>query len=382
MSRPTRVTENTHTLIDHVYTRNIGSALSCNILTLDTSDHLATCTKISLGNTTAESRRYTSQPKQERREFRIFNETNDAVFRQLINNETWTEITDDMDAQESYTKIDEIYMKHYNSAYPLKSAHVRRKNERKNSKPWILPWLEDACERKNRLYHNFVKEPSPENKTKYNKLNDFCKKHIKLAKSKYYKSYFEKYKENSRKQWQVINGLLNRKGRTNTTHKLIDDEGNTFSTPITVANSFNDYFCNVATNLKQKLNDDSRHTDDNSGFQEFLNNPIPNSMYLNAVDAGEIYGIINTFKNKSTRDTKISSLKITNESYGFTTALAKVINKSFQQGVFPDQMKIARVIPLHKSGPETDVNNYRPISLLNSFSKIYEKLMYNRIIEF
>ena len=74
-----------------------------------------TCTKISLGNTTAESRRYTSQSKQERREFRIFNEANGTIFRQLINDDTWTEITDDMDAQESYsyTKIDEIYMKHY-----------------------------------------------------------------------------------------------------------------------------------------------------------------------------------------------------------------------------------------------------------------------------
>ena len=45
-------------------------------------------------------------------------------------------------------------------------------------------------------------------------------------------------------------------------------------------------------------------------------------------------------------------------------------------------MKVARAIPLHKEGSKSDVSNYRPISLLNSFSKIYEKLMHTRILEF
>ena len=53
-----------------------------------------------------------------------------------------------MDAQTAYNKFEEIYLKHYNNAYPLKSDHIRRKNERKNPKPWILPWLEDACSHK------------------------------------------------------------------------------------------------------------------------------------------------------------------------------------------------------------------------------------------
>ena len=45
-------------------------------------------------------------------------------------------------------------------------------------------------------------------------------------------------------------------------------------------------------------------------------------------------------------------------------------------------MKIARVTPIHKEGAKTDVGNYRPISILNSFSKIYEKLMHKRLSNF
>ena len=104
------------------------------------------------------------------------------------------------------------------------------------------------------------------------------------------------------------------------------------------------------------------------------------------MDPSEIFSIINNFKNKSTRDTKISALKIANTSYSFTSTLAIVINKSFREGVFPEQMKLAKVIPVHKGGTKTDTGNYRPISLLlivlDTLSKIYEKLMHSRILNF
>ena len=100
------------------------------------------------------------------------------------------------------------------------------------------------------------------------------------------------------------------------------------------------------------------------------------------VSGGEVFEIICNFKNKSSLGTKMSALKIANKSFGFTYKLASIINKSFQEGVFPDQLKNARVIPLHKEGSKSDVSNYRPISLLNTFSKIYEKLMHVRILKF
>ena len=113
-----------------------------------------------------------------------------------------------------------------------------------------------------------------------------------------------------------------------------------------------------------------------------MKNSVTNTIHLNDADAGEIDSIIKNFKNKSTCDTKISALQIANESYVFTNALAGVINKSLRQGIFPDELKIARVTLIYKEGPKTDVSNYRPISLLGSFSKIYEKIMHVRLINF
>ena len=385
VSRPTRITENSATLIDHVYSNSVNNALSCNILTLDLSDHLAIHTKILINSNTNLSQKTSNGKTKDNSDFRIFNEANNLVFEQLIDDEIWEDIGDELDAQESYNKFEEIYLKHYDSAYPLKSTYKRRKNERENPKPWILPWLEDACARKNRLYHVFVKNPTPENKSKYKKLNEFCKKHIGIAKTKYYKSYFEKYKENSRKQWQFINGLLNRTKKRTSISNLVDSKGNTINTPNGIAESFNDYFSNIATNLKKKINDPSIGSILNSesyNYQDFLKNPSNRDMNLEIVTGGEVYNVICNFKNKSTLGAKMSALKIANKSIGFTYTLASIINKSFQEGIFPDQMKNARVIPLHKEGSKSDVSNYRPISLLNSFSKIYEKLMHIRILKF
>ena len=384
VSRPTRITDHSATLIDHVYTNNLDSTISCNILTCDISDHLAIHTRISLGSSSINSMRNIRNSRTndtEQTQTRVFNEANNAKFKQLIEDETWDEIQDDMDAQTQYDKFSEIYMEHYNTAYPLKSQRVRRKNERQDPKPWILPWLEDACARKNLLFHDFVKTPTPENKAKYDKLDQFCTKHVEKAKAKYNKDYFEKHKDNSRKQWQLINNLMNRSKKKVGIKKLIDNNGNIINTPNAIAESFNDYFANVASNLKENINNRTEQGPVNA-YQEYLKEPVPNSMYVREVEPGEVYSIIKNFKNKATLDSKISALKIANTSFNFTHTLAKIINSSFSEGVFPTQHKTARVAPVHKGGTKTDVTNYRPISLLTSFSKIYEKLMHNRIMDF
>ena len=62
--------------------------------------------------------------------------------------------------------------------------------------------------------------------------------------------------------------------------------------------------------------------------------------------------------------------------------LVHIFNLSLQQGVFPSQLKIAKVIPLFKDGDKSLVNNYRPVSVLPLFSKILEQIMYSRLTDF
>ena len=62
--------------------------------------------------------------------------------------------------------------------------------------------------------------------------------------------------------------------------------------------------------------------------------------------------------------------------------LTHIINNSIKEGVFPSELKLARVVPLLKSGDSSQITNYRPISILSFFSKIFERIMYNHIVDF
>ena len=62
--------------------------------------------------------------------------------------------------------------------------------------------------------------------------------------------------------------------------------------------------------------------------------------------------------------------------------LTEIFNTSIIQGKYPSKLKISKVTPIFKVGDETDPDNYRPISLLSNLNRVFEKLMYNRLIQF
>ena len=378
-SKPTRVTDHSATLIDHVYTNDVSNIISCNVVTVDLSDHLATLTTLSLGGN-HQKQKNARLSRESSFQTRVFNSANDYVFKNLIASETWNEVYSEECAERQYDKFCDIYSNIYNQAYPQRNKGPRRKYERRDPKPWILPWLEEACARRQSLYHDKVRNPTALNIAAHKKLDKFCNKHINKAKSVYYKKFFDDHRDNSKKQWQLINGLLNRKSEYRDNIRLKDEHGNLLSTEPDVAARFNEYFSSIASNIKSQIS--ARQTFDPGGFDKYLRNPVPNSIYLKPVAASEVHEIVNKLKNKATLDTKIGPMKIANGDFKFTETFAHVVNSSFNQGLFPNSLKQAKVVPIHKGGCTSNVANYRPISLLSSFSKIYEKLMHSRVLQF
>lgn len=168
---------------------------SC-VITLDLSDHLGTYVQFSAEpNFVQGNEGRNSDPQNEITNFRKFNAVNMGQFEELVSDETWNPVFNTTSANEKYEKFVEMYNNHYDKAFDLKTS--RRKNERKNPKPWILPWLEDACSRKNEAFHTKTVDPSPKNSAKYKKLKKFTDKHINLAKKKFYSNFYEKHQKDS-----------------------------------------------------------------------------------------------------------------------------------------------------------------------------------------
>ena len=108
-----------------------------------------------------------------------------------------------------------------------------------------------------------------------------------------------------------------------------------------------------------------------------------NSFFISAVSPNEVQNIIGSLKSGKAvgpYSIPIFLLKLLSQYISFP--LSDIINNSFVNGIFPDLLKLAKVIPLYKKQSPIDPNNYRPISLLSVFSKIIEKLMYTRLYNF
>ena len=116
---------------------------------------------------------------------------------------------------------------------------------------------------------------------------------------------------------------------------------------------------------------------------DYLSNRTSNSLFLTPVtwiEVNDLINILNPSKYVGPNSIPIKLLKILGSS--IAPLLAVLVNQSFQSGIFPDKLKIAKVITLFKKGNPELPSNYRPISLLPIFSKVFEKLIYRRLYKF
>jgi Notch-like protein len=132
----------------------------------------------------------------------------------------------------------------------------------------------------------------------------------------------------------------------------------------------NNYFSTIGS----KLSGESTPTRDYANYLTNINNQ--NSIFISPTSQEEILKITRELKPKTSKDTNEISTKLMKQTINtIISPITHIMNLSLSKGTVPDMMKISKTIPIHKSGDEHSLNNYRPISLLPTFSKILEKLM-------
>jgi hypothetical protein len=106
-------------------------------------------------------------------------------------------------------------------------------------------------------------------------------------------------------------------------------------------------------------------------------------MFISPVTENEVKEVINKLKGKfSAGFDDLPEILVKHCSHLIAKPLTHIFNLSFKFGIFPDMMKKAKITPLFKKGDRQDIRNYRPIAVLPVFSKILEKIMYNRLLSF
>ena len=114
-----------------------------------------------------------------------------------------------------------------------------------------------------------------------------------------------------------------------------------------------------------------------------INKPNDKSFTIYPTNVYEIKDIITNLTSKNTTGYDDINQKIVIKSAPYIAEiLSEIINSSFKLGIFPDDLKIAKVVPIFKNGDKSQVSNYRPISILPIFSKIFEKAMFDRLLKY
>ena len=193
----------------------------------------------------------------------------------------------------------------------------------------------------------------------------------------YYNKYFSYNSINIKNIWMGIKQIVTLKPKSlNSPNKIIKNNSIVTDAKL-IANAFNDYFSNVGNEIANSL-------------------PATNISPLNFMDSKPINSFCLFPVTQQEMELEIHKLKVEKSSGPFSipTKLLKLLkcflskpleiifNISLNFGIVPDKFKVARVVPVFKKGSSTQLNNYRPISLLPIFNRILENLMYKRLIYF
>ena len=373
ITKPTRITAHTATLIDNIYTNDsekINNSINRIILT-DISDHLPIIHMCNMDNykqiKSIDKTRYT----------RTINDESIRNVTDEIRGLTWEEILNaNTNPDNAYNNFLEIYLTAYEKHFPQKLIKNRID---KNRSPWMTNGLLKSVKRKNKLYKTFLKNPSGKNETKYKKYKNKLNHIIKISKKIYYEEKFIKYKSNAKMVWKTLNELLNkkRKNRELPREFFESNSSNTIQDPLEIANKFNEYFVNVGPKLAEKI-----RTDSDASYHNYLSNKNQNSMFLEPtteVEIEEELKIMNINKSPGYDDINITKT-IVSCAKQISKPLTHICNLSFLSGIIPDKLKIAVVTPVFKANEANKFENYRPISVLSCISKLLEKIMYKRLL--
>lgn len=242
-------------------------------------------------------------------------------------------------------------------------------------KPWMTPGLLRCIRNRDRLHKLHKRDPvNITTRLTYTRYRNYCRNLLKKVKQTYERVEFTKAKNNPKTTWKLIKNIANFNNKSDSNSDLLQIS----TTPERSINLVNEYFGNIGHDLASKFINQP-----NSGVPPTLTTfPQLNSMALIVTDRQEIESILMGLRKSSVGWDNISVSLLKAARHILTPVITHIFNLCFMSGIFPSVFKEALVHPIYKSGDRGHVNNYRPISVLSTLSKILEKIINNRLIKY
>ena len=362
---PTRITDHSATIVDNIFTNNMSNKiLSGNIVT-DFSDHFSQFISVQRPKIDSKSNSFY------KRDYSKFSEQS---FRDDVSIQNFNTNFNDINEQfnDFFFKLEGCVNRHA----PYKKLTL--KEVKLNQKPWISSRLIKMIKIKNKLFYRKKRQPNNNNvKILYNIFRNRVNRELHKSKKEHYSQYFEENNKNSKMVWEGIRSIINLNNSKSSSINQLKVNNKIIDNTKEIAESLNEYFVNVGPNTDKNIPHNPVIKTD-----KYMQTKIQSNFLIDNITEDEVLDVINQCENKSTgpQSIPVNLLKLIADL--ILEPLCKIIHNSFSTGIFPDALKVSKVIPIHKGESTEELNNYRPISLLSIFDKIFEKLMHKRLYNF
>lgn len=363
----TRVTAGSSSSLDHIFLRkNLGVNTSCTSYVIHSAitDHYPTMLNINSND---------KMPNNEE-EVDVYAKTqlNFGMLKSLVENQNFNDIFNSDDPEIALELLYNIIMHALNLAKSQKSF---TKNKYKKIKPWITNGIISSIKVRDKMKKRLLLYNNMEDKRAFNNYRNTLNSLIKKCKHNYYKTKIEGSGSDLKKIYKVINEVTDSNSSAQDVRFNVKNDNITFSDSLSMANFCNKYFVDVAFNMYQNIK---------APLNALPVDPSARpSMFLRPTNENEIIQQIASLKNSSAPGSDgITSIIAKHLHVYISSPLAHVINLIFRTAKVPKIFKQAVVKPIYKAGDKSNISNYRPISILNTFSKIFEKCLKDRLIEF
>jgi hypothetical protein len=366
IGKATRFQNNSKTLLDQIiFNKNCESVFSGTLIS-DVSDHFFTfiappnqCKMANKSHQSILSRDYS------------LNNLN--IFKTELANQNWDCVFNSHEINTAYDSFWNIYTTCHNAAFPLKKKRFNKNIHKKNA--FMTLGLLTSRNTKNKLHKISVADPSEGNIQRYKLYKTLYFRTLRGAKKLHFTKKLTENAGNPKKIWQTLNEIL---GKTKQKEQLSQININAIpeSDPTKIADHFNSFFTSIGKKISNDVQNVAVQPEDYINYGR----DIPEMMLGNTTHE-HILKTIRKFKLKPSCDIHgVSTKMVKFIGPEIAKPLAHVFNLSLMSGTFPEMLKQCRVIPIFKSGSHLECDNYRPISLLSSISKILEKIVAEKLL--
>ena len=364
--KASRMHGSSSSLIDHILTNSKITKLNSGSIIEDISDHWVTFILPCLT-------KHKTKPKVVKS--RLVNKVNLEKFKNNLQNVNWDEVTSCDNVDDCYNKFWTLYSLLFDIHFPLVSVKFNR-NFHKISN-FMTKGLLVSRKTKIDLLKLSLTDPSVDNKNFYKQYRNAYNKVLRASKKIHIENKLKRDSKNPKKIWDTLKELTIGKSSSQTINKINSQNNSLITDQNQIAEEFNKFFVDAGHKVANSIDPINKDP------AEYLLNeqPPPPEMYLNEISQGEFINIVEQMEPKSSMDLNGISIKIIKFiKYELATPLVHLFNLSIKTGIFPSKLKASRTVPVFKSGDPLCCDNYRPISLLSSLSKILEKFVANQLV--